>query len=387
MSTTAPRSADRLVVEPGDFVRTGPGTLAGQYMRKFWQPVALLDDVAPGRAKPIQIMSEWFTLYRGTTGTPHVVGFRCAHRGTQMSTGWVEDDCLRCFYHGWKYDEQGQCVEQPAEEPGFANKVTIPAYPTQTYLGFVFAYFGSGDPPAFPRVGAFERPGHLVSFAVTRRTNYFNQIENNHDQVHINFAHGRSEFTASGINREIPELAADETAYGLRKSARYSDGKERVSYTLMPNGAFTTVYDTDAGWMPHLTWRVPHDDDSNTSFTVDLIELDGRALTRYLEAKRNRDALLAQLPSEDEVVDAILRGELHIDEVSERRPDIVYIQDTVALRAQPSIADRAPDRLGRSDVQLIALRKVWARELRAFAAGEPTKAWDWGVDLDAVHGA
>ena len=70
----------------------------------------------PGQAKPIQIMSERFTLYRGEGGAPHVVGFRCAHRGTQLSAGWVEGDCIRCIYHGWVFDESGQCIEQPAEE-------------------------------------------------------------------------------------------------------------------------------------------------------------------------------------------------------------------------------------------------------------------------------
>jgi 5,5'-dehydrodivanillate O-demethylase len=82
-------------------------------------------------AYPIRIMSEDFTLYRGEGGTPHVVAYRCAHRGTQLSTGWVEADCLRCFYPGWKYDGSGQCVEQPAEDASFAQKVRIRSYPVR----------------------------------------------------------------------------------------------------------------------------------------------------------------------------------------------------------------------------------------------------------------
>ena len=73
-------------------VRTGPGTIAGRYLRSFWQPVALLKDLAVGRAKPLRVMSEDFTLYRGETGAPHLLAFRCAHRGTQLSTGWVEGE-------------------------------------------------------------------------------------------------------------------------------------------------------------------------------------------------------------------------------------------------------------------------------------------------------
>jgi len=87
-----------------DFIRTGPKTLAGKYLRMFWQPVFCSHELAAGRAAPIRILGEDLTLYRGESGTPHVIGFRCAHRKTQLSIGWIEGDCLRCFYHGWKYD-------------------------------------------------------------------------------------------------------------------------------------------------------------------------------------------------------------------------------------------------------------------------------------------
>ena len=83
-----------------DLYRTGPGTLAGRYLRRFWQPVYRLEDLPPGRALPLRIMGEEFTLYRGEDGAPHAVAFRCAHRGTQLSVGLVEGDCLRCRYHG-----------------------------------------------------------------------------------------------------------------------------------------------------------------------------------------------------------------------------------------------------------------------------------------------
>ena len=82
------------------------------------------------------------------------MAFRCAHRGTQLSTGWVEGDCVRCFYHGWKYDGAGQCVELPAEDPA-SRQVRIASYPTEEYLGLIFAYLGEGEraaAAALPRV-------------------------------------------------------------------------------------------------------------------------------------------------------------------------------------------------------------------------------------------
>src|SRR6478672_8885756 len=133
-----------------DFVHTGPGTLAGAYWRRYWHPVYVKDRLKPASAVPIQILGENFTLYRGESGAPHVVDFRCAHRGTQLSVGWVEGECIRCMYHGWKYDASGQCVEQPAEDAGFAEKVRIRSCPTKEYLGLIFAYLGAGDAPPFP---------------------------------------------------------------------------------------------------------------------------------------------------------------------------------------------------------------------------------------------
>src|SRR5687767_6190542 len=109
-----------------DVVHTGPGTLAGRFMRSFWQPVALARELEPRRAKPLHVMNEQFTLYRGESGAPYLVGFRCAHRGTQLSASLIEDERIRCLYHGWQYDGTGQCVDMPAtEEPSFRQKVRI----------------------------------------------------------------------------------------------------------------------------------------------------------------------------------------------------------------------------------------------------------------------
>src|SRR5436309_2897761 len=142
-----------------DFARTGPGTLAGRFLRQTWQPVYRSEDLAPGVAKPIRIMSQDYTLYRGQSGAPYLLDARCAHRGTLLSTGWVEDDCIRCFYHGWRYDGAGQCVEQPAENESFASKVKIQSYPTQEYLGLVFAYLSDGEAPPFQRYPKLETEG------------------------------------------------------------------------------------------------------------------------------------------------------------------------------------------------------------------------------------
>jgi 5,5'-dehydrodivanillate O-demethylase len=139
-----------------DLAYTNPGTIAGRYMRSFWQPVYEARQVAPGRAVPIKVMGEDWTLYRGESGSFHVVADRCAHRNAALSVGWVEGEEIRCFYHGWKYDAQGACTEQPGERKSFLQRIRLRAAPACEYLGLVFAYFGEGEPPELPRYPEFD---------------------------------------------------------------------------------------------------------------------------------------------------------------------------------------------------------------------------------------
>jgi 5,5'-dehydrodivanillate O-demethylase len=133
-----------------DITTSKPGTPGGKFVRQFWLAITQSADLASGQAKPIRIMSEKYTLYRGASGNAHVIDERCPHRGAQMHLGWVGGDDVRCVYHGWKFDCTGQCIEQPAEKPGYHLKVKIGSYPTREYLGQIFAYFGEGEPPPFP---------------------------------------------------------------------------------------------------------------------------------------------------------------------------------------------------------------------------------------------
>ena len=99
-----------------DFAHTGPGTLAGRYLRTSGSPSCAPRTCRPATPSRSTIMGEDFTLYRGEDGTPHLVRRAARTGGRSFSTGWVEGDCVRCFYHGWKYDGSGQCVEMPAED-------------------------------------------------------------------------------------------------------------------------------------------------------------------------------------------------------------------------------------------------------------------------------
>ena len=365
-----------------DFEHTGPGTLAGRYMRRFWQPIYMAADLPAGHAKPIRIMSEDFTLYRGETGAVHLVGNRCAHRGTQLSTGWVEGNCVRCFYHGWKYDGSGQCVEQPAEDAAFAQKVRIASYPTEEYLGLIFAHLGDeGDgatqdttrvaPPPLPRYPDFEEEGVLVTSTYLRPCNYYQNIENGLDHVHVTFVHAVSGFTDAGL-RGVPRVEGEESGWGITERGVREGGVTRVLQYGVPNVQHIkgSPVDESSSWVDALSWRVPIDDTQHHSFNVNLVHVTGEAAERYQESNRRRSSG----SDVNALAAAVLRGERRMQDLSDH-PNLVNIQDTVAQVGQGVIADREHERLGRSDVLVILLRKIWARELRALAEGRPLKQW------------
>ena len=392
-----------------DFARTGPGTLAGRYLRQFWQPVYLGRKLQPGHAIPLRAMSQDYTLYRGASGEVFLVDFRCAHRGTQLSTGWVEGDCLRCFYHGWKYDGTGQCVEMPAEDPSFPPKVRIRSYPVREYLGMVFAFLGEGEPPPFERWPLLEGDKGLEVSCVPRGCNYFQNVENTVDEVHVAFVHGGA---AAAYTHEFPQVTAEETDYGIVAYGTLRSGERSVTYLLMPNcfmdqgvpirGAKQQAWEvirTSAGvadaspptpaappLQVNVVWRVPIDDESHNQFAWRFLDVTGEAARLYNEAWQERERAREEPPTVAEHGEAILAGKLRLEDIEVNHFKLIQVQDWVGMVGQGRIADREHERLGQSDRAIILLRNVWERELRALAAGQPLKRWVWPRDVAAAFG-
>src|SRR2546427_12013811 len=112
-----------LSAEENDLLtRTDPGTAAGKFLRSYWQPAALSEELPPG-GPPIslRLFGEDLVMFRDEMGRIGLLGLHCSHRGTDLSYGRVEDGGLRCIYHGWLYDLHGRCLEQPGEPSGQAG--------------------------------------------------------------------------------------------------------------------------------------------------------------------------------------------------------------------------------------------------------------------------
>lgn len=370
-----------------DFLHTGPGTLAGRYLRTFWHPICRVKDLSSGRAVPVKLMSEQFTLYRGESGKPYLVDFHCPHRGAQLSAGWVEGESIRCRYHGWRYEGTGQCVEQPGEEESFASKVKIRSYPTYEYLGLIFVYIGEGDAPPFRKHPDFEQPGVVDAGAPELwPCNYFNRIDNACDAGHVAFTHRESILRVKGMERQLAvrSLTSEETEYGIRTINRVQGREPFYLHFHMPitNQSRSqarvegTLEDAARLWVDRLFWRVPVDDDNCASFVVDRVPLTGKEGEAYRE--RRRVAEEAQTVSLNQTAEDILAGKMTLADVDKGLSSykLFWIEDYVVQVGQGPREQRPEEHLGRMDVGVFLLRKIWERELRALAQGRPLKQWN-----------
>ncbi len=368
-----------------DFVSVGPGSLAGRFLRMFWQPVYLSENLRSSQPVPIRVFAEDFTLYRGESGAPYLVGPRCPHRGLTLSVGRVVAENIECFYHGWTFDGCGQCVAQPAENPGFADKVKVSAYPTREYQGLIFAYLGEGAAPEFPTLDVFEDEGFVENRESYRPWPFFTQLENSVDETHFNFTHRRTKFDDLGMNDEVPEIFCEETPYGMARMARRGNAV-RKGHLLMPNWSLSSNFEHDKGWANHVVWRVPIDDETHTSFMADFIYKTGAEADTYREAIAAKRARRETLEPAVETIGRILAGKMHADDIPTDHPDIVTIQDGVSCMGQGFERERGEDLMAASDRQVAMLRRLWNRELQAICEGRPITRWQIPKDLATTKG-
>jgi 5,5'-dehydrodivanillate O-demethylase len=366
-----------------DYVRTGPGTLAGQYMRMFWHPVYRAQDLQVGHAKPLRILGEQFTLYRGHSGRPHAVGFRCAHRGAQMSIGFIEGDCLRCFFHGWMYDANGQCVERPGERQEMNKNIKIRGYPTEEYLGMIFVYFGEGEPPPLPRFPRMEQEGVLDVIADVLPVNYFYSMEN--DAFHFAFAH-RDLLADKGLSG-VPEVWSEESDWGITTYDRWPNRNAiGIAQKGMPNVGYIVpaalLLAKKQKFALHVSWRVPIDDDSHITLRANLTPATAEEAKNLLEGRSSSyyDRSVIR-----EFGDAILAGKMRLDDVKDRT-HIEFIQDYIAQVGQGPIETREHEVLGKSDASVVLWRRIWRRELAALRDGKPLKQWRLTDKIDTPIG-
>ena len=182
--------------------RIGPGTPCGALMRRYWQPVALLDEFDPRlfpemAARPlkaVRLLGQDFVLFRDQSGRFGLLDRDCPHRGADLKFARHEGDGIRCPFHGWKFDAAGRCLETPAEPAGstLCRRVRQQSYPLRTAAGVIFAWLGPDEvaPPELPAFDAFRAPAtHSFAFKGMWRCNWLQAFEVGIDPAHPSFLH------------------------------------------------------------------------------------------------------------------------------------------------------------------------------------------------------
>ncbi len=272
----------------------GRGTPMGELLRRYWHPVGLAAD-ATATPKPIRALGEDLILFRDGAGRVGLMHPRCAHRGASLYYGKVEDRGIRCCYHGWLFDVEGRCVEQPCEpELGAAHrdKVRQPWHPVEERYGLIWAYLGPLDrKPLLPRYGLLEELDEGEVLDVDDRSiggggppvldfNWFQHYENVLDPFHVVVLHA----TFSG-DQFVPEMAAMpdcrftmETAGVRCVSFRdLGDGKRlrRVSECVSPTLRIVPSPRLDPGRCTILGWVLPIDDTHFRIFSAGRVKQAG----------------------------------------------------------------------------------------------------------------
>ena len=366
----------------------GPGTPSGRYLRLFWQPVMRASDLPCGTAKPLEILGEKFTIFRGQDGTPYVTDFRCAHRGTQLSLGWVEGNALRCRYHGWKFDGTGQCIEQPNEDRPFCARVKLVTYPTRDYAGLIFAYLGEGVPPKFRQYPDLDRPGVIVADPPeSLPCGFWNRLDN--DMGHIPWVH-RATAIRRGWDHYLTLYGreARETPYGAKftrlpakSNSQESLGLRGAQHFFMPNVSLfwqrtrAKGYENCDLWDAKHIWTVPVNDERYVNFDVTNTPLEGEEARVYTRARLKHQE--AEAESRWDLAEKVLAGEMTLEDLPAdlTAATTFEIEDYVTQVGQGRIASRGRELLGPSDADTIVIRRLWLREVGALVNGDALTEW------------
>ena len=265
-----------------ELTQVGPGTPGGEYLRRFWQPVAFARELS-GAPLRTRILGEDLVAFRDRSGRAGLLHLHCAHRGTSLEFGIPVARGLRCCYHGWVFDVDGRCLETPGEPQGsrLHERVWQGAYPTHEFGGLVFAYLGPPERrPSFPRYDSYDVPGYTLMPAAKFELpcNWLQVKDNSMDPVHTAFLHALSsgyQFTeAFGV---VPELDWHLTEAGMVYIATRRVGDlvwVRVC-DFMPPNVHQFTRELEEATAPKaasrpviIRWAVPNDDTHTTNFEL-----------------------------------------------------------------------------------------------------------------------
>jgi phenylpropionate dioxygenase-like ring-hydroxylating dioxygenase large terminal subunit len=400
--------------------RVGRGTPMGDLLRLYWIPFLFSweveTDASPER---VRLLGEDLVAFRDSTGRVGLVQNHCPHRGASLFFGRNEESGLRCVYHGWKFDASGACVDMPNEpaESDFRTRVRATTYPTAERAGVVWAYLGpASPPPPLPGLEWLDLPEtQLVGSKRLQDSNWVQAMEGDIDQSHLSFTHSSlspdqdvSDDPRIARIRQLdkhPRFEVVRTRYGtcIGAGRQAPEGQRywRITQHLMPFHTMTGPYGPD----PLRNWRawVPIDD---TSCVVIGVKFHPRRPLTQVERTQIRTPAWTWTISPHYRAPATTRpfgrwrstltlaNDFGLDRGMQRARNFSGIVETWAQDAAPQVSmgpifDRTTERLGSSDLAIIAVRRRLqdaARALRDSGAspGEIADPACYAVRSDAL---
>jgi phenylpropionate dioxygenase-like ring-hydroxylating dioxygenase large terminal subunit len=345
-----------------ELTRVGPGTPCGEYLRRYWQPVAFSDELKDLPVK-VTILAEELVLFRDKAGRAGLLNLHCSHRGVSLEFGLVSERGIRCCYHGWLFDVDGTILETPGEPATSKIKENFchGAYPLHEFCGLIFAYMGPPDKrPVFPIYDTYDLPGYKLIPGTKHLfdCNWLQIRENSVDPVHTAFLHtiiSGAQFTKQfGV---IPQTEWQETPIGMLYTGARRVGEHvwvRVNDLIMPN-----IHQFPPPWedasrekffnRPMMTnWNVPIDD--THTMRIGFVRLN---------LSENFDEETVRYKA----------GFNHWERDNyEERQRVPWDYD--AQVSQRPIAIHALEHLGTSDRGVVMYRRLLRAGIRANAAGE-----------------
>lgn len=351
--------------------RVGAGTPAGELLRRYWHPVAVAGELTEEKPiKAVKLLGDKLVVFR-LPPRPHesrprygLVAEQCPHRLASLAYGRVDDEGIRCPYHGWKFDLGGRCLEQPAEpaDSNQKNRIRQPAYPVQKLGGLLFAYLGPAPAPLLPRWDALAREDGRRWIVVDSviDCNWLQVMENSVDPAHFYWLHGS--LSPQGVlgprqtTQYQEKYEFNRFEYGIMKR-RITPGKNPGDPPMIDEHplVFPTTLRLDidlrgTNQVRHvLQIRVPMDDTHTWHYSVNFVSS----------------------ATESSPIDS----DVPYEHVPLKNPDgqynmnLVLAQDAMAWETQGPITDRTREHLGTSDRGIVMLRRMLKEQIEIVQGG------------------
>ncbi|MDB5569364.1 MAG: phthalate 4,5-dioxygenase oxygenase subunit [Hyphomicrobiales bacterium] len=373
--------------------RVGPGTPGGEMFRRYWQPALMSSELPERDGAPVRVrlLGEDLVAFRDTEGNVGLVDAYCPHRRAPLFFGRNEECGLRCVYHGWKFDRNGDCVDMPSEPAGtpLQARVKLRAYPTHEAGGLVWTYMGPKENmPAPPNYEWLRAPKtHCYVSKTYQDSNYLQGLEGGLDTAHVGFLHSdpRNAVTRLSALDKSPRLDVEVTDYGYyyvsHRQIAADEKYVRIYQYMMPAQQMRPSVVSSYGekqevptidghiWAPiddeatHV-YNIIYSYDANTPLTEEFLTEEeaffGRAPEDYIPGtfrlKRNA--------SNDYLIDRSLQKQGNFSGIVG-----VNTQDMALQECMGKITDRSKEFLGTSDRAIVTMRRLLLEAIKTVEEG------------------